>query len=55
MKRAALGLLALAMALSLAMLATATSITGLDTYSAMGITFQNPALVLAATGSLGFC
>jgi hypothetical protein len=60
MKRVALGLFALAMAVVQAPSAMATSITGnaaaafaTDTYTATGITFTSPATVFSATGSLG--
>ena len=58
MKKVALGLLALAMALALAPPAMATPITGHvaiagdNTYSLTDITFSNPAGVFTATGSL---
>jgi len=58
MKRVALGLLALAMAVAQAPSAMATPITGqaavagIDTYSATGITFINPGLVFSATDGL---
>lgn len=58
MKRVALGLIALAMAVVPAPSAMAASITGqaaiagIDTYSATGITFINPGLVFSATDGL---
>jgi len=58
MKRIALAMLAMAMALAIAPAAMADSITGsvalsgIDSYSMTGITFHNPAGVLAANGSL---
>lgn len=58
MKRVALGLVVLAMAVPQAPSAMAASITGqaaiagIDTYSATGISFINPGLVFSATSSL---
>lgn len=58
MKRGALGLVVLAMAVALVTPARASSITGdvsiagLDTYNATSITFVNPADVLSASGTL---
>jgi hypothetical protein len=59
MKRVALGLLVLAMALVPAPSAMATAITGneaakgvIDAYTMTGITFANPGLVFSASGSL---
>jgi len=58
MKRVALGLIALAMAVVPAPSAMAASITGqaaiagIDTYSATGVTFINPGLVFSATDGL---
>src|SRR5215469_7101398 len=58
MKKVALGVLALALAVAQAPSAIATSITGhaiidgVDTYSMTGITFDNPALVFVATLAL---
>jgi hypothetical protein len=58
MKRVALGLIALAMAVTPAPSAMGASITGqaaiagIDTYSATGISFINPGVVFSATASL---
>jgi hypothetical protein len=58
MKRVALGLIALAMAVTPAPSAMAASITGqaaiagIDTYNATGITFINPGFVFSASGDL---